>query len=151
LLQVVPELQIGGTSKPKISVVLVLTFVCAPTANEGTNVNSTTLREQLPDRRFIINDMAPSDRTGGQMSDSLAAREARLRRVAARQGLAIVKSRRRGEEASYAIVDPQTETVARGGASSDGSLTIEQAEAILGDPQSTKSISIANLNAANDE
>ena len=85
------------------------------------------------------------------MTDSLKAREARLRRVAARQGLAIVKSRRRGEKAGYAIVDPQTETVARGGASSDGSLTIEQAEAILGDPQSTKSISVANLNAANDE
>jgi hypothetical protein len=84
------------------------------------------------------------------MSDSLKAREARLRRAAARQGLAIVKSRRRGAKA-YAIVDPETEAIIRDGASDDDALTIEQAEAVLGNPQNTKSISVANLNAANDE
>lgn len=85
------------------------------------------------------------------MSDSLKAREARLRRAAARQGLAIVKSRGRDVEAGYAIVDPQTEAVVRAGPSGGHNLTIEQAEAILGDPQNTKAISVANLNAANDE
>jgi len=85
------------------------------------------------------------------MSGSLKAREARLRRAAARQGLAIVKSRRRDENAGYTIVDPQTEAVVRAAPSGDDSLTIDQAEAILGNPQNTKSISVANLNAANDE
>jgi hypothetical protein len=95
--------------------------------------------------------MTAADRPKAQMSDSLKAREARLRRAAARQGLAIAKSGRRGREAGYAIVDPQTEAVVRDGPSGDHDLTIEQAEAILGNPQDTKSISVANLNAANDE
>lgn len=85
------------------------------------------------------------------MPDSLKAREARLRRVAARRGLAIEKSRRRGAKAAYTIVDPQTEAVVRAGPSGGESLTIEQAEAILGNPQTAESISVANLNAANDE
>ena len=85
------------------------------------------------------------------MSDSLKAREARLRRVAARQGLAIVKSRRRDANAGYMIVDPQTEAVVRTGPSGGECLTIEQAEAIVGDPKKAESISVANLNAANDE
>ena len=79
------------------------------------------------------------------------ARESRLRRVAARQGLAIAKSRRRTAQVGYRIVDPQTQEVVRDGAAGDYSLSIEEAEAILGARQGTESISVANLNAANDE
>lgn len=82
------------------------------------------------------------------MSDTLKAREARLRRAAARQGLAITKSRRRGVDGGYRIIDPQTEAVVHDGAAGECSLTIDQAEAWLGDSQ--KSISIANLTSAND-
>lgn len=85
------------------------------------------------------------------MSEPLKLREARLRRAAVRQGLAIEKSRRRGAKAGYRIVDPQTGAVVRDGASGEYSLAIEQAESILGNPQTAKSISVANLNAANDE
>jgi len=48
-------------------------------------------------------------------------------------------------------VDPQTDAVVHDGTSGDYSLTIEQAEAFLGDPRNTQSIDIGNLNAANDE
>jgi hypothetical protein len=48
-------------------------------------------------------------------------------------------------------VDPQTDAVVHDGTSGDYSLTIEQAEAFLGDPSNTQSIDIGNLNAANDE
>ena len=82
------------------------------------------------------------------MSDTLKAREARLRRAAARQGLAVTKSRRRDGDAGYRIIDPETEAVVHDGVAGDCGLTIDQAEARLGDPK--KSISIANLTSAND-
>jgi len=85
------------------------------------------------------------------MSDSIAAREARLRRAAARRGLSIAKSRRRDARGGYRIVDPQTDAVVRDGASGAFSLTLEQAEAFLGDPQKTQSVPVENLTAANDE
>lgn len=85
------------------------------------------------------------------MSDSLEAREARLYRTAVRQGLAIEKSHLCDGKSGYRIVDPQTEAVVRDGPSGDYSLTIEQAEAFLGDLQNTKSIPVADLNAANDD
>lgn len=84
------------------------------------------------------------------MSDSLVARETRLRRAAARKGLSIAKSRR-GGRAGYRIVDPQTAAIVRDGASGEYSLTLEQAEAFVGDPQNMQSVAVANLNAANDE
>lgn len=88
----------------------------------------------------------PSDRSQDPTSD-LEARESRLRRVAARRGLAIEKS----EAAGYRIVDPQSEAVVHDGPSGNHSLTIEQAEAFLGDPENQQAIDIENLNAANDE
>lgn len=78
---------------------------------------------------------------------SLQMREARLKRAAARQGLAIVTS----GNGRYRIVDPQTQAVVHTTTSGDDSLTISQAEAFLGDPKAMKSIDVANLNAANDE
>ena len=86
-----------------------------------------------------------------ERTSNLPEREARLRRAAARRGLAIAKSSQQEASAGYRIVDPQTDAVVHDGTSGDYSLTIEQAEAFLGDPRNTQSIDIGNLNAANDE
>jgi hypothetical protein len=85
------------------------------------------------------------------MAGSLKARESRLRRAAARRGMALAKSRRGGASNGYRIVDPQTDAIVHDGDAGEYSLTLDQAEAFLGDPQQTGSISIDNLNAANDE
>ncbi len=93
--------------------------------------------------------MAPDQ--SRETTSNLSAREARLRRAAGRRGLAIAKSSQLGASAGYRIVDPQTDVVVHDGTSGDYSLTIEQAEAFLGDSSNTQSIDIGNLNAANDE
>lgn len=76
------------------------------------------------------------------------AREPRLRRAAAPQCLVAPTSRRRGVNSGCGIIDLRTEAIVHDGASDEYSLTIDQAEAWLGDPH--KSISIANLYSAND-
>jgi len=85
------------------------------------------------------------------MSDTIAVREARLRRAAARKGWSVAKSGRRDTKGGYRIADPQTDAVVHDGAAGEYSLTLEQAEAFVGDPKNAETVDVDNLNAANDQ
>lgn len=66
-------------------------------------------------------------------------RENRLRRMAERQGLQVLKSRRRDPRASdygtYMLVDPRSNAVVASGAQSGYGLTVDDLEAALTDPK----------------
>lgn len=72
------------------------------------------------------------------MTDDDKVREARLRRVAQRQGLKLVRSRRRDSQAvdfgRYALVDPDTNRAVAGELDSATSMTLDQVEAWLSSP-----------------
>lgn len=87
------------------------------------------------------------------MTESRRIREARVRRLAARLGVDVAKANDSAASSpggGYMIVEPQTQAVIFDGQSGAYSLTLDDVEAYLGDPDWARAIPVSNMNAAND-